>query len=122
MNNTIEGNKLIAEFMGILVDDFRWGKIKQIHLLAICEPQGHINLLDCEFYNPNSDWNQLMPAVIKIESIENSDSYEVDIFGNCCNIGSSDRFDATGVTKIEATWKAVIQFITWYNQSKQTKQ
>lgn len=61
----------------------------------------------------NSEWQMLMPVVEKIESIANSDYYEVDIFGHCCDIGG--KIETTGITKIDAVFKAVVQFIQWHN-------
>lgn len=74
-------------------------------------------LLDAKELPYNTRWDWLMPVVEKIESIENSDDYEVDIFSNCCEIGCKDEHSAVGKTKIEAVWQAVIQFILWYNQN-----
>lgn len=58
-------------------------------------------------------WNDLMPVVEFIEAIKNSDDYEIDIFGNCCDIGG--KIEKVGKTKIEATWLAVVEFIKGYN-------
>lgn len=99
MTNIDEGNKIIAEFMN--------------------EQDGVFVGLDEKFNDRfesipyHASWNWLMPVVEKIEGIKNSDDYEVDIFSNCCDIGG--KFEATGKTKIEATWRACIQFIQWYN-------
>lgn len=97
--STTEGNQLIANFIGILTDGDRTSKHFGSKLLQY-----------------HSSWDWLMPVVEKIEAIEDSDNYEVDIFGNCCQIGISEN--AIGETKIEATWNAVILFIQWYNQNK----
>jgi hypothetical protein len=64
----------------------------------------------------HSDWNNLIPVVEKIESISDSESFEVDIFGNCCDIGG--RIESVKDTKIGAVVDAVIQFIEWYNEKK----
>ena len=82
----------------------------------------------CDFepweMNYHTSWNGLMPVVEKIENIGQS---VVEIFKNhCCIKGvlydiDSDRmvlrYDETthSDNKIQATYKAVIQFIKWYN-------
>jgi hypothetical protein len=63
----------------------------------------------------NEDWNLLMHVVEKIEAIENSDDYEIDIFGNCCEIGTKDEHSTVGKTKKEAVWLAIVSFIKFYN-------
>ena len=65
----------------------------------------------------HSNWNWLMKVVEKIESIQNSDDYEIDIFGNCCSIGLD--IESVGKSKIEATFKAVVKFIESQNFSKE---
>jgi hypothetical protein len=102
---TLEGNKLISSFMGLA------GKTGNEYPIGI-------GWCTDEHMQYHSSWDWLMPVVEKIEAIENSDDYEVDIFGNCCEIGTNDNHSAVGKTKIEATWKAVVQFIQWYNQNK----
>ncbi len=109
----IEGNKLIAEFMGYkftagdcVIDDVRattmpisdWGKY-------------------------HSSWNWLMTVVEKIESISDNPciQFEIMICMNVCQIQSEEEIDIANVdstTKIKAVWLAVIEFIKWYNKNK----
>lgn len=106
----IEGNKLIAEFMG--------GKLK------------HYNLSNEPYYQmPNkqqwmperliyySSWDWLMPVVEKIEKL----GLKCEIGIASCVIYSA-KYNVEKVyaeTKIKATWLAVVEFIKWYNQTKQ---
>lgn len=105
---TEEGNKLIAEFMGFTRKDrpIPSGGWKHWHI----KPFGYF---EDEQLLYHSSWDWLMPVVEKIESIGNYGYYEVDIFGNCCDIGG--KIETTGITKIDAVFKAVVQLIQWYN-------
>ena len=99
----LEGNKLIAEFMGMVrhnhISYATWANSKGDHIFE-------------SVLQYHSSWDWLMPVVEKIESLKNSDDYEIDIFGNCCDIGG--RFEAVGETKIAAVYIAVIEFIKWH--------
>ena len=107
-------NELIAEFHdGTTFDE--GGLCTDLEKKYSWRP-GVYDPLRVEHLNYHASWDWLMPVVDKIERIKNSDDYEVDIFGNCCDIGG--RFEAIGKTKIEATYKAVIEFIKWYNANK----
>jgi hypothetical protein len=103
-----EGNKLIAEFMGFRVFDKRYPRN---HGIGAPEAEWRDCIVQKTKYHSSWDW--LMPVVEKIEGLENSDDYEVDIFSNCCDIGGI--IEAVGKTKIDATYKAITQFIQWYN-------
>lgn len=51
----------------------------------------------------HASWNKLMDVVIAIEE-KGGDENELDIFGNCVQLGDKEF---VGKTKIEAVWKAV---------------
>jgi hypothetical protein len=104
----IEESKLIAAFMGreLHTDDISWFD---------------------EYYKPlrYEDWNSLMPVIEKIESLY----YIVRIHQNICIIKSSILGSKTVVTKqisnyseentkFSNTYKAVVEFINWYNKNK----
>lgn len=108
--NAQENNKMIAEFMGLNIDNGVQSDYME-HELKYHE-----------------DWNWLMPVVDKIESIDEElevfggnfikVSYSVQIENTSVTIWKhSDRFDSkriieiNGNTKREATYKAVIEFI-----------
>jgi hypothetical protein len=108
--NTIESNKLIAEFMGakLFVND------GAIILYKLNSKTYHIGSM-----NYDTDYNWLMPVVEKIEGL----GHDVSILKNAvglqwCGIGkfSSNNTKATGTTKIEAIYSAVVEFIKWYNK------
>jgi len=104
-NETIEGMKLIALFMGEAVGSNG--------LLGIHQQNG-----DIEYEIPldyNGSWDWLMPVVEKIESL----GFRVEIIGLTCSIYTNSEeniyVDEPAMTKTEATWQAVVEFIKWYN-------
>lgn len=103
MKTIEEGNKLIAEFMGIT-------PIVENNGVVYKDPNtGHIMLIR---YHTSWDW--LMPVVEKIESL----GYGVTIYRKGCHINDIGLFGVNGFnhkSKIEQTWLAVVEFIKWYN-------
>lgn len=92
MKTIIENNTLISVFMG--------GKTAIIH-----HNQYH------------SSWNELMPVV---EKIEKDTSYRVEIAFSGCIIDKENEPNCIGElenTKIKSTYKAVVEFIKWYNEN-----
>lgn len=116
--NTIESNKMIASFMG-LGDNQPYQIWEHIRSNASGEETSLYwdnNLR----YHDSFDW--LMPVVEKIEGL----GHDVSILKNAvglqwCGIGkfSSNNTKATGTTKIEAIYSAVVEFIKWYNKQNQ---
>jgi hypothetical protein len=62
------------------------------------------------FYNT---WDELMPVVIKIESFD-GDENELDIFGNCVQIGDEEFVSKT---KIDSVFNAVVWWINKHNKT-----
>lgn len=108
----LEGNKLIAEFMG-----YDYFKNHYIHRDSNT-PIGNMFTEDKIQYHSSFDW--LMPVVEKIEAL----GYSVFIQNDCCWL----RVARAGMkipiithlsdNKITSTYKAVIEFIKWYNHQK----
>jgi len=96
--NIEENNKLIAEFM------------------AGYEVETHHNQY-------HQSWNELMPVVEKINTIENY-RFSVKIH-YCLSRVETDLLelisDEQGNDTIEATYKAVVEFIKWYNKNLNKK-
>jgi hypothetical protein len=88
----LEGNKLIAEFMGLPVHEEYFRGIDA-----------------CKYH---SDWNLLMPIVEKIELFS---CYVID------SKTLSTIIECHYNSKIKSTYQAVVEFIKWYNQQN-TKQ
>lgn len=119
----LEGNKLIAEFMG--------GKFKEYSILNLKENEvwlpyhGLCNYQKLKYY---SSWDWLIPVVEKIESISELSqnrtcNFHVTIEKHRCfikwGIGRTicDVYDYHN-NKILIVYRAVIEFIKWYNQNK----
>jgi hypothetical protein len=121
----LEGNKLIAEFMGMKQGkdfaDFngRWSG-------DWFDAKNAINGCRNEILSFHSDWNWLMPVIEKIEIL----GYVTEISGNRERSFASIGIENTNeypsrigygmefLKKIDATYYAVIQFINWYNSNK----
>jgi len=113
----IEGNQLIAEFMG---DDFfaNLGFTYQRPMFK----EGRILPEHCKFH---SSWDWLMRAVEKIESLgfrfgialNSVDLYDIisQRFSTTVNVDESYGIKNESFKKIESTWLAVVEFIKWYN-------
>jgi hypothetical protein len=115
-----ENNKIIAEFMG-------WKVVTESDFLAyntkgLCSEVIDITL---KF---NTNWNQLMWVIDKIEATEDPTQKgvfaSVDIkkgytYIKCYYCHNQNYFRVTkNGSKIEATYNACIEFINWYNSNK----
>lgn len=131
-----ENNKLIAEFMGFtkgLVYNEK-GKqydytlpngfelIKEVETTIesnwceVLEEQDYCFIEDLKF---NTSWDWLMPVVEKIESLGYSyDRINADVFINTQE-GENvipNPMDRNIMTMLQKTYKAVVEFIKWYNK------
>lgn len=114
--NTTENNKLIAEFLGWELKEFKG-------TLYITSVEGNVytNLEDLQFHN---DWNLLMECVEKIESLKSEVVIQGSSFGTICNIRyfkgvTSVEYKFQGhskTSKLEAVYNACVTFIEWYNK------
>lgn len=138
----IEGNRLIAEFMGASVKRF-----VALDKLSVFWPDNHSNRptyngAGLETYVYHSSWDWLMPVVEKIEEttfkgLQNEYvPFTDNPFTICFNYKSAKitidndfklhLIHGYGLifkehfaeTKIQAGWLAVVEFIKWYNQNK----
>lgn len=112
----IEGNELIAEFMGVETRE----ETATLHKRF---------LINERFYAAQNlkyhlDWNWLMPVVEKIESIKfnGQTRFPVAIEDKICaiaDISYPSDVDEYIVNiqvgkKIEAAWTAIVEFVKWY--------
>ena len=124
----IEGDKLIAEFMGNIysknAEAWGIGNAKIEHKELTIQGKVYKNLVWAERFEKelkyHSSWDWLMPVVNKIES----KGFDVFINGLYCRItdcGLTDLEIESGETtsKIEAVWETVVEFIKWYNKEKE---
>lgn len=128
----MEGNKLIAEFMGATKNGgstiAKDGSYTDLYELRIPGIFGEILYYDkptkeqiwaIESLAFHSDWSWLMPVVEKIESM----GCKVCLLGTHCTIYNA-KYNVNpfeGATKIEAAYTHVIDFISWYNSNHKEK-
>ena len=110
--NTQENNKLIAEFMGIESYPNRG------YTMFIFEEDNHRTDIDLHYH---TSWNWLMPVIEKINTM---DDYRFSVQIHHCltdicdtNGGVKYIVDEQGHETIEATYKAVVEFIKQYNNN-----
>lgn len=122
---SVEHNKLIAEFMGgEYVEDTTQYKI-HYYRFEVC-PMQHITgrwtaPLEGLFYDCKWDW--LMPVYQKIIQSDSVDHY-TPYFRTFGTITDDKQFMVRlttfaihcGETLIEATYKAIVEYIEWYNE------
>lgn len=105
----IEGNKLIARFMGeVTTETAEWiSTTKRL----VSELAYH------------SSWDWLMPVVEKINAMDNRE-YDVIIWRSDCHINNREQVLIESsilrgnMTLIETVWGCIVEFIKWYNQNQ----
>ena len=111
MDNIIENNKLIAEFMDFQPTSLGWFDNEE-HLINVEKDNTFDNL---KFHK---DWNWLMEVVERIESMDfvlNIRQGHVSIVNNSGKTPFYTGSDLVEESKIEAVYNACIEFIKWYN-------
>ena len=114
-------------------DEFkRWvnheGKLMSLklakHKLELVNKEVYPNAIieiDCSVLKFHSSWDWLMPIVQKIEGLKN---HYIEIVEDSAYVYDVSKFDdnqtdpviiTKGDTKIDAVYKAVVEFIKWYN-------
>lgn len=112
--NTLENNKLIAEFMGYkFYEHFPlkrngWQRREQKDTAI------YLAYSDDELkYHESWDW--LMPVVEKLEDM----GCEITQTNGECTISGDEYYEETyGNNRRHATFDAVVEFIKWYNENK----
>jgi hypothetical protein len=123
----VEGNKLIASFMGFIragEPNAGYARLKDWCI----QPFGWF---DDEGLKYHTSWDWLMPVVEKIERMDNGAGVRFTTsiegrylnvkdtpFAHCVTIYQNQfpRIKEADEAKITAVWQAVVAFITWYNQ------
>lgn len=115
-NEIIEGNKMIAEFVGYVeVDGIKFDL-----------PHNRDHAHEYEYH---SSWDWLMPVVEKIENKQLC-SVCIKSKGTRIRVFNFETLDGTifeaypknntqDATKLSVTYSAVIRFIEWYNHKNQ---
>ena len=124
---TIEGNKLIAKFMGAFKEN---GHSDNFRVLPLGGDEYYIDLNDEDSAKFHESWDWLMPVVEEIENTKmiNGDWFMVSIgkfkvsIIRKCRLGNpyfdDEIYHVDTMTKIDATWNAVVEFVEWYNAHK----
>jgi hypothetical protein len=129
MENIMENNKLIAEFMGYEIQkdptERFFGRYKS--LIGAWHKE-----IDLAFHH---DWNWLIEVVKKIEKTTIRETHgqfneneceatiSISIENTFCQILSNGAFlneiiSINGESKIEAVYSACVEFVKWYNENK----
>ena len=128
MENIIENNKIIAEFMGVFDKILSTGNMhswSDAPFYYTTEDTREKVIKNISRYSKYSkDWNWLMEVVEKIESFvfDDNNSFNVTIGAtNYCVIQDSngeiyENIEDSEETKLLTVYKAVIKFIKWYNK------
>lgn len=124
-NTIVEGNKLIAEFIGI--SDFTLNEFDKFLVTDNNKVIGYFSYEDLKYH---TSWDWLMPVVEKIE-VEQGCIIEIWLsLGKGCRINRLQPKGSNPITipfsyesnsTIEAVWHTVVQFIKWYNQQQSSK-
>ncbi len=141
----IEGNKFIANFMGIKLDGDKSIYIENHYRCTKSEDS--VDLFD-HWYRPiefeyHSSWDWLMPVVNRISMINhgNKDGQRYIFNTNRCakfHINENDKpikirikgvyntypmpfIEINSFNELEGTWLACVKFIKWYNSCQKEK-
>lgn len=136
---TVEGNKLIAEFMGFKSHKFETEDGAGYDVELIGYPKKHSITMSCAYYGTlqfnidmvlswssrffyHSSWDWLMPVVEKIVSMGFVIETRFTLAGNDVHIiKEEERLNVVAYSRvIDAVYNTVIQFVQWYNTQKPT--
>lgn len=115
----LEGNKLIAEFMGGIYSEnakaWGFGDARIEHKELVVRGKLYKNLVWAKKFEKDlkyhSSWDWLIPVINKI--------YESDWYYKWKDTSGQFEKEVFINTKfIETTWEQVVEFIKWYNENK----
>ena len=132
MDNIIENNKLIAEFLNWEFDDlsetFETPFLKLVDPHAFGDEQFSCKLQDFEL-EFHSDWNWLMRLVEKIENLQDENNCAIyNVQTEQCfveiiiNHTSETIVEVDSNSKIQAVYRACVEFIKWYNKQNKNNE
>lgn len=119
----LENKRLIYKFMGwkIHVDEY---PIELYYFPNDNTGKYNVRCETTSIFTLYNDYNSIMAVVEKIESLDIISEF---VIGYCnvykehtCNIIAAYKIISTSsiISKLEVLYKAVIEFINWYNQNK----
>lgn len=100
-NETLESNKLIADFMG-----YKWPSTDLYSDKEVKE----ITHSEIKKLNYHSSWDWLMPVIKKIENINHDSAVILEEQGKVLLLPI--------YSEINKVWCAVVEFIKWYNENR----
>ena len=119
----LEGNKLIAEFMGIETEELSFKKDPDMVFLIPKDSEWTEGIHNLCY---ERDWSLLMPVIEKIEGLgydthivklQNSKRWACDIILKKRKNGKHELATSLSpFSKILSVWYAIIQFIEWHNK------
>ena len=111
MENILENNKLITEFLGFELFNNKYYELSQFGYMKTNGEWSDV--FYPETLKFHKDWNWLVEVVEKIESIKGT---QIFINGISCEIMFKGKVISKHFnTKIEAVYNACLEFIKWYN-------
>ena len=129
MDNIIENNRIIAEFMGFIADkSFEVKLVDGINTSCYYYKDDVMYLPEVMAYH--SDWSWLMEVVEKIESLptmKDNGNFFFEIHQDSVTVFNSTRMDIIievigQGSRINNTYQAVIEFIQWYNKQNKNNE
>lgn len=112
-----EGNKLIAEFMGI--EEVNCNQSDRYRLTS-SPYSGIFTMSHCRYLHFDRSYEWLMPVVEKIEQLDKGYKFQVCRRRVQIMEDSGTQLHVLTVkkgSKRESIWEAVVQFIQWHNQT-----
>lgn len=108
---------LIAEFMGKKVTEFTW---RDYSCICECDEEGNVDWYDrLPVYNPNVDYNELMPVWVKFRDLEIDYKTDNLQFSDFNYIRLKQNLEKTIMRKpIEKAFEELGKAIEWYNKIK----
>ena len=142
MDNIIENNKLIAEFMGVFDKILSTGNIHSWSdapfYYTTEDTKEKVIKNICKYSKYDSDWNWLMEVVEKIETLSEFDKLpeffimydnREEFKGWYWSIEVPKKFNKECFkhnnreeTKIEAYYNSCLEFIKWYNEQNKNNE
>lgn len=116
-----EGNKLIAEFMGIEIVESPWPKYKEISGQRLWTLDPHNNYFKIPIIY-HSSWDWLLPVVKKIIDLKMEAFKDYDLLtGKYISGRLAPILNELQNIDINNTWYCVVQFIKWFNNTQTKK-
>ena len=120
MENTVENNRLIAEFMGLKpVNVFGGWSVSKDHVSVNSATEEEAMQSFCKSTKYDSDWNWLMEV---IKEIADKTGFQLTLgedYSYWNNQGENPfTIDYGGYNNINSVYEAVVDLIKWHNSNK----